>query len=241
MHLIYNAFQDKLAYYLHTPLKSLILVSLDYARTKFIMKWLCFYCLFFWYSSSIQNHCIRNVWRIRSCLIFSGFLLSCCPAIQITSSGSRQSTYCPQYVWKWFPGLAFTLTLRLRWDWLSCAFSSSPSVPSFAKGCANCCLSLLLLLSLPSSRLQWPLFPMSGQWQCHAQLISSFHHSVNLIHTPLSSLSMSGAVQDSFCEEHPIPSPDPFSSWSMHNCWFIAHLCLKGKKKPKQIHISMEY
>lgn len=225
IHIIHNVFQDKLTYYLHTPLKSPILFSLDYniAGTKLIMQWLHFYHYFS--GSSLASRTIASGMSedtFQLCT-FRIPLLYCCPTTQITNSGSRQCIYCPQYTWKWFPGLAVTF-LGSRWDWLSCGFPSPPSVPFCAKAAA--------LLSLPSPRPQWPLFLMFGQQQCHARLISCLHDSVNLIHTPLGSLSMSGTVQDSFLAKHPILSLDPFSSWNTHKCWFIAQFCFKAKKNP---------
>lgn len=194
MLLTHSAFQDKLTYYVHTPLESLILVALhhDSAWTKFIMKWLRFYCLFFCTppaSRTIASGMLEDMFLLST---FRILLLSCWQAIQITSTGSRNCTHCPPHAWKWFAGLAVTFTgveVRLTVLWV-------PIHPFHAKGCESFCLCLVLLLS-SLFRLQWPLFLMSGQQQCHAQLTYCLHDSANPIHTPLSSLSLSGTVQDS--------------------------------------------
>lgn len=147
-------------------------MSLDYdiAGTKLITKWLHFYHYFS--VSSLASRTIASGMSedtFQLCT-FRIPLLYCCPATQITNSGSRQCIYCPQYTWKWFPGLAVTF-LGSRWDWLSCGFPSPPSVPFCAKGCASCCLVILALT-------QAPVTPVSHVWPttvpCSAHLLSSW-------------------------------------------------------------------
>lgn len=154
MLLTHSAFQDKLTYYVHTPLESLILVALhhDSAWTKFIMKWLGFYCLFFCTppaSRTIASGMLEDMFLLST---FRILLLSCWQAIQITSTGSRNCTHCPPHAWKWFASLAVTFTgveVRLTVLWV-------PIHPSHAKAYESFCLCLVLLLSL-LFRLQWPV------------------------------------------------------------------------------------
>lgn len=158
-------------------------------------------------------------------------LLACCPEIQRTNFGSRQCTYCSQYAWKLFLGLTVTFSgieVRLIVLWFPISiFCPFPCKRLFKM------LPLLPLLFLLSPRLQCLLFLTFSQQQCRAQLISCLHDSVNLIHIPLRSLFTSGRVQDSSLAKQTMHPLDTFRSWSIHNCWFIVHLCLKVKKKPQ--------
>lgn len=114
-------------------------------------------------------------------------------------------------------------------------FPNPPSIPFCTKGCTNCWAYLLLLWFVLCSWLQCYLVLIFGQQQWHVQLIHYPHDSVNLIHTPCSSLLFKSKRPRLFPWKATYPSIWPIQKLKHIQLWFYCVFFLKSKKKKKII------